>query len=293
MRQTTTILALLGLALFQVAAAFAGDAADKRNAEWIRSLESDPVASRRRLIHEIRAEAEANSGESGGELGNEPGGTTNRPDLIPVLEVGLSDEDEQVRSDSIGALKYMRHPKAYPVLLRALESPHGTVRFFAVDAISWLGDLGPVGSRAPSTRGRPAGIAPVASPEELAELRTKVIATLVKVRDKPDPGEPDIPLCAAAELVRLGAPTDPALFVQTLREKSALSICAALALVELGRKDTIELMISALRTAQPSRDHWITQGLKKLTGEKGIGIDADAWQKWLDAHRGELPEQVK
>jgi HEAT repeat protein len=266
--RVATIASLLALALLENAA-LAGDPAEKRVQEWIRHLKSDPVASRRKLIHDIREEA--NQGDR--DDGEEPPNTTDRPDLIPVLEVALSDEDEQVRSDAIGALKYMRHPKAYPVLERALKSEHSTVKFFAIQSIGWLGDLG------------------------IADLRSNVVASLAKVRAEKEE-HPYYSLLAGSELVRLGVETDLQIFYDALRRKTVLPTCAVDSLAKLGRKDALELMIAAMREARPSHDYWIGKNLQKLTGQTIGGDnpksdDADEWQKWLDANRAKLPEQVR
>jgi HEAT repeat protein len=257
------IVALLALGALE-AIALAGDAAEKRVQEWIRRLRTEPVASRRTLIAEIREEANVYKGE--------PPKTTDRPDLLPALEVALSDEDPQVRSDAIGALKYMRHPKALPILERALESEHETVRFFAVVGLGWLGDF--------------------------ADLRTSVITTLTKVRDRKEDREFEENLYAAEELVRLGAQTDAKIFEDALRQEDPCASLAANALTKLGRKDSVGLMIKALRSARPSNDHWIGLDLQKLTGEtigkdNPVAAEADAWQAWLDKNRSKLPEQVR
>jgi HEAT repeat protein len=258
----TASLVLLALGVLE-AAALGGDAADRRVKDWIERLRSEPVAARRFLVHAIRDEANVYDGE--------PPRTTERPDLIPVLEVALGDEDEQVRSDAIGALKYMRHPLSFPVLVQALESKHGTVRYFACEGIGWLGDVG--------------------------GLRSSVVAVLEKVRDRKDADE-SVPLVAARELVRLKAPTDPGIFYEALRDEAPCASLAANALVELGRKDAVEIMIKALRSARPSNDHWIGLALQKLTGQ-AIGndrpksADAEQWKSWLDANRSKLPEQTR
>jgi hypothetical protein len=87
-------------------------------------------------------------------------------------------------------------------------------------------------------------------------------------------------------------PQDAAIFLQALRDEHANEALAAGALASMGRKDAIELMIRRLRTAVPSSDHWLGEALAKLTGA-AFGKSADAWQKWLDANRSELPEQAK
>jgi hypothetical protein len=264
--RVTITASVLALALLETVA-IAGDAAERRVQGWIHKLKTDPVAARRKLIREIRDEANQYDDREGVDLPT----TTDRADLLPALEVALSDEDDDVRSDAIGALKYMRHPKAFPILARAVDSPHWSVRYFATEAIGWLGDI--------------------------ADLRSSVVAVLVKVRDREEKEDIDIPLAAAQQLVRLGVKTDPRIFIDSLKREDP-TCTGAEALMKLGRRDTIELMVKAIGRAVPSRDYWIGKYLQKLTGQVIGGDnpgakDAAAWQEWLDANRSKLPEQVR
>jgi HEAT repeat protein len=256
MRKT---LALLALVLLE-AAALAGDAAEKRVQEWIRRLKTDPVERRRKLIEEIREEAESGTG------GHPPSASSNRTDLLPVLESALANDDEEVRSEAICALSYMKCHDAFPVLQRALASPHATVRYYACMGIEWLGDF--------------------------ADIRSSAIAALEKARDRKEEDDFDVKLHAASALRSLGVAQPPDIFIEALRKPKANEALAAEALADMGKKETIGLMIARLRTAVPSSDEYLAEALEKLTGEK-LGKDADAWQKWLDENRPKLPEQLR
>jgi HEAT repeat protein len=257
MRRLTLALLVLG-ALEAVAAG--GEAREKRIQEWLARLRTDPVVRRRRLIEEIRAEGTIGLG------GHPPKGSSKRTDLLPVLEAALANEDEQVRSEAVLTLAYMKCPDALPVLERALASPHRTVRYYACMGVEWLADF--------------------------AALRSSCVAALEKARDRKEEDDRNVELHAAAALHGLGVKQEPALFLEALRDPKANEALAAGILADLGRKEAVELIVTRLRTAVPDGDHYLAEALAKLTGAS-CGKDADAWQKWLDAHRSELPEQAR
>ena len=235
-----------------------GGALEKQVEEWIHRLKTDPIEARKKLIGEIRREAAPRSGHP-------PKVSSNRIDLFPVLEAALGNDDRHVRTEAICALSYMKCPAAFPILEQAMQSDYGEVRYYACMGIGWLADEG--------------------------DLRERAVAALERVRDRA--GEAfNIRLHATSGLAELGLKQEPEIFVEALRDPRANDSLAATQLARMGRKDTIELMIVRLRTAVPSGDHWLAEALKELTGES-LGKDAKAWQQWLDAHRAELPPQLK
>jgi hypothetical protein len=238
--------------------ATADDAADKRAKELIHKLETEPEEARRKLIAEIRQEAAPRSKHP-------PVESSTRTDMLPVLEAALGNDDDRVRTEAICALCYMKCKDAFPILEKAFESRDPTVRYYASMGVEWLADE--------------------------AELRPRVIAALAKACDRP--GELlGVRLGAAAALAKIGVKQKADIFLDALRDPHENAALSSGVLADMGRKDAIELMIVRLRTARPSSDHWLAVALKRLTGED-FGKDADAWQKWLDANRSDLPVQIK
>lgn len=250
----------LGLLVFGafLATATADDAAATRVQQWIHRLETDPVEARHRLMEEIRAEAAPHAQHP-------PTQSSTRTDLFPVLVAALGNDDKDVRSEAICTLCYMKCPEAFPILEQAFESRHSIVRYYACMGVEWLADFG--------------------------DLRLRAVAALEKARDRQ--GEVfDVRLHAASGLAHLGLPQEAKIFLDAFREPYANDALAADWLARMGRKDTIELIIVRLRKAGPLGDYWLTEALKELTG-KDFGADATVWQEWVDAHRSELPEQLK
>jgi len=238
--------------------ATAGDAGEKQIQEWIHRLETDPLEARHKLMAEIRREATPYSGHP-------PAQSSPRTDLLPVLEAALGNDDDRVQTEAICTLCYMKCRDALPILEKAFESKHPTVRYYACMGVEWLADE--------------------------ADLRLRVVMALEKARYRQDEVF-SVRLHAAAALANLGEEQEPKIFLDALRNPRANEALAASVLARMGRKDAIELMIVRLRTAVPSGDHWLGEALKKLTGQE-LGTDANAWQEWVDAHRSELPEQLK
>lgn len=256
-----TLASLVTLSLTAPAPALADGAAERRVQAWIQRLKTDPVARRRLLLREIRDEA-------CGDAGHPPVRVSDRTDVLPVLAVALDDADEAVREQAIATLCYMKNKEALPLLTRALTSEDAGVRYFACMGLGWLGDD--------------------------PDARERAVAALRAARDRADEPWFNVRLHAAAALLDLGASReeDVALFLTGLRDPAANPALAAAALAQLGHKESVQLMITRLRTAVPSLDHHLSLALKVLTGQDH-GKNAEAWQRWLDANRASLPEQVQ
>jgi hypothetical protein len=230
----------------------------ERNQAYIRRLTIEPVEDRRVLISKIRREATPGAKHP-------PTETSDRTDLLPVLDAALANDDDGVRTEAICALCYMKNRETFPILEKASESPFPSVRYYACMGVQWLA-------------------------EEPA-LRVRAITVLQKALDRP--GESfSIRLHASASLDELGVKQEATIFIEALRNPRANEAMAAGVLARMRRKDTIELMIGRLKTAVPSGDHWLSEALKSLTGED-FGTNAETWQRWLEANRPALPEQIK
>lgn len=239
-------------------AAVADDSTAERNKSYVRRLVTEPPEARRSLMREIGQQATP-------ERKHPPLVSSDRTDLLPVLAAALENDDEQVRESAILTLSYMKCRDALPILDRSLESRYPTVRYYACMGLHWLG--------------------------EEPDLRERVIAGLQSAQARR--GEAfDIRLQASASLDDLGVKQDSAIFVEALRDPRANAAQAAKVLARMRRKETLELMITRLKTATPSTDHWLHMALKDLTGVD-FGTDADTWQRWLEINRLALPEQIK
>jgi hypothetical protein len=238
-------------------------ALDDHARELIEALEKGSVEDRRALAQKIREEADDGCG------GDPPTSSSKRTDLLPVLEATLSNTDSDrelsVRVTGVLALCYMKCHDAFPILVKALENDNATARYYACMGIEWLADF--------------------------PDLRAPAIAALEKARDRKAETDLNVKLHAASALREITKP-DAAIFLQALKDEHANEALAANALADMGRKDSVELMIRRLKTADYADSHYLVEALKKLTGQD-FGADAAKWQDWLDANRSSLPEQAR
>jgi HEAT repeat protein len=229
-----------------------------RNRALIGRLARWPKARRENLARAIREAATAGCG------GHPPTASSHRPDLLPVLDAALTNDEQEVRTQAICSLAYMKHKDAFPLLVKAFASEDRTVRYYACMGVEWLADF-------------PA-------------LRAPAIRALEAARDRKDEASFNVRLHAASALASLRVPQGPTIFIEALRNPKANEALAAHALADMGRKEAIELMVKRLETAVPSGDWHLSQCLKQLTGAD-LGKDAASWRAWLEANRSQLPEQ--
>ena len=238
--------------------ATAAVATPERIQTYIRRLTTEPAEERYKLIREIRQEAAPGAKHP-------PVKSSDRTDLLPVLEAALENDDDRVRTEAICGLCYMKCRDTLPILEWSLESAYPTVRYYACMGLLWLADE--------------------------PDLRERVSAGLEKAQTRP--GEAfGVRLHASASLDELGVKQEDTIFIEALRNPRANAAQAATVLARMRRKDTIELMVVRLKTAVPSTDHWLSLALRDLTGED-FGTNAETWQRWLDVNRAALPEQIK
>jgi len=237
--------------------AIAEEASAEQVKEWIHDLKTEPADSRYRLISQICKMAAPHAAHP-------PTESSNRVDLLPVLEAAIDGDDPKVSYQAICTLCYMNCKDAFPILERELRSERQVQRQMACMGIEWLAAM--------------------------PEVRARAIADLEAARDRAGEGL-GVRLAATSALLGAGVPQEPKVFLEALRDPRGNEAQAAKHLADMGRKDTIELMIVRLRTAVPSSDYWLAKSLNQLTGAD-LGKDAKEWQEWLDAHRAELPEQL-
>jgi len=218
---------------------------------------TDPRDLRRDWIAKLRKEATADCG------GHPPTRRGTRTDLIPEFVAALNDPDPEVRVQAVCALAYLNAPETLKPLVTALDHADEPVRAYAVMGLSWLG------------RAR--------------ESRAPAVAALRRVADDGDPSV-SIPLAAAASLVDLEEPQDPAIFFEGLRRrKGGDPPLAAEALARLMRRDAVELMIACMETSE--HRHLLGRSLETLTGAKH-GESVARWKSWFESNRQTLPAQA-
>lgn len=223
---------------------------------WKDHLKTGSKESRRQLLTELREAACRTAG------GHPPTGESDRPDLVPLFVEALRDGDSEVRSQAICALAYMNHAEASGALLESLQHPDGTVRYYGVMGLGWLGR-------------RPA-------------FRERAIEALRGAVGRKEESF-DVVLHAASTLVELGALKDPDVFLRALREEDGNDALAACALGLLGRRDCVEILIERLRGN--AYGFHVAEALKTLTGHHA-GQEYKAWRAWFEAHRDSLPAQL-
>jgi hypothetical protein len=216
------------LCIASLGSTIAAEAGKEQIEQWIHQLQTAPVQERSALIAHLRQEAAPHATHP-------PTRSSDRTDLLPVLQAALDNGDDHVRTEAICALCYMKCKAAFPILEKAFDSPYANVRYYACMGVTWLADF--------------------------PELRPRALADLHMMRDREGEAAA-IRLHATGALAELGLPQDANPFIDALRDPNANAALAADELSKVGRTDTIELMIIRLRTAVPSADHWLAEVLE-------------------------------